>query len=59
MEEAGRFIGDEGYDPDQIGSQAKQKEIQPIIPRRSHSTQFNSELDPYLYKLRHLVGKIF
>lgn len=58
MEEAGCFIADKGYDPDEIRSQAKQKEIQPLIPRRSHSTKLNPESDPYLYKLRHLVEKL-
>lgn len=57
--EAEHFIADKGYDSEDIRTYAREKEMTPVIPRKSNSKKANPEFDPYLYRLRHLVENLF
>jgi transposase len=51
---ADHLIADRGYDSDSIIEQAKEQNIQSVIPPRKNRIE-QREYDTYLYKLRHLV----
>ena len=53
------LIADKGYDSEVLRNQIKAKGSTPVIPRRSHSTIGNKEMDWCLYKHRHLVENAF
>ena len=53
------WIADKEYDSESIGDKAKAEGMVPVIPRRSNSNKPNTEFDPHLYKLRHLVENLF
>ena len=52
-------IADKGYDSEVLRNQIKEKGCTSVIPRRSHSTIGNEEMDWCLYKYRHLVENAF
>jgi transposase len=56
---AENFIGDKGYDSEEIREKARASGMNPVIPRRSNSKKPNPEFDSYLYKMRHLVENLF
>lgn len=56
---AEHFIADKGYDSDALREQVRQRQMNPVIPRKSNSKKTNPEFDSYLYKLRHLVENLF
>ena len=56
---ADNFIGDKGYDSDEIRGLAREAGMNPVIPRRSNSKKPNPEFDSHLYKMRHLVENLF
>jgi transposase len=53
------FIADKGYDSEEIRQQARDRGMNPVIPRRSNSKKPNPEFDKHLYKMRHLVENLF
>lgn len=53
------FIGDKGYDSEEIREKARSKNMIPIIPKRSNNKTPNPEFDSHLYKNRHLVENLF
>ena len=57
--QAENFIGDKGYDSEEIREEARSKKMNPVIPRKSNSKKPNPEFDSYLYKMRHLVENLF
>jgi transposase len=59
LDKAEYFIADKGYDSEAVRQQARDKNIIPIIPRKSNSKKPNKEFDSHLYKLRHLVENLF
>lgn len=56
---ATHFIGDKGYDSENIRESARNAGMNPVIPRKANSKITNPEFDSYLYKLRHLVENLF
>lgn len=56
---AENFIADKGYDSEPIRDQVREKNMIPVIPRRSNSKQPNPEFDKHLYKQRYLVENLF
>jgi transposase len=56
---ADHFIGDKGYDSEEIREEARSAGMNPVIPRKTNSKKPNPEFDSYLYKLRHLVENLF
>lgn len=59
LESAEHFIGDKGYDSEEIREQVRAKGMNPVIPRKSNSKKPNPEFDSFLYKMRHLVENLF
>jgi transposase len=59
VKEAENFIADKGYDSEAIREEARQRGMNPVIPRKSNSQKPNPEFDSELYKLRHLVENLF
>lgn len=59
LESAEQFVGDKGYDSEEIREQVRAKGINPVIPRKSNSKKPNPEFDSFLYKMRHLVENLF
>ncbi len=57
--EAENLLADKGYDSEKIREKARDKNIIPMIPRRSNSKKPNSEFDRHIYKARHQVENIF
>jgi len=57
--EAESLLADKGYDSEKIREKAREKNIIPMIPRRSNSKKPNPELDQQIYKARHQVENIF
>jgi transposase len=56
---AEHFIGDKGYDSEEIREQVRSRGMRPVIPRRRNSQKPNPEFDSFLYKMRHLVENLF
>ncbi|MCW8398094.1 IS5 family transposase [Legionella sp. PATHC038] len=56
---ADHFIGDKGYDSEDIREEARSAGMNPVIPRKTNSKKPNPEFDSSLYKLRHLVENLF
>ncbi len=59
IDKADNFIGDKGYDSEEIRDQARSRGMNPVIPRKSNSKKPNPEFDSFLYKMRHLVENLF
>ena len=57
--QAENLIGDKGYDSEEIRQQARDRGMNPVIPRKSNSKRPNPEFDKHLYKMRHLVENLF
>jgi transposase len=57
--EAENLLADKGYDSEKIRDKAREKNITPMIPRRSNSKKQNTELDKNIYSARHQVENIF
>lgn len=57
--EAENVIGDKAYDSDEIRQEARDKGMNPVIPRKRNSTKENPEFDSYIYKMRHLIENLF
>lgn len=57
--DAENLLADKAYDSEQISQTARDKKINPVIPRRSNSKQPNGEFDKHLYKARHQVENVF
>ena len=58
-DEGAAFVGDKGYDAEAIREKIREKNMIPVIPRRSNSLRPNPEFDSHLYRLRHLVENLF
>lgn len=56
---AENLLADKGYDSEEIRQNARDKNINPVIPRRSNSKKPNLEFDKYLYKSRHQIENVF
>ena len=56
--DAQHLLGDRAYDTDAIVEQARQKQMQVVIPPKKNRKQ-PREYDKHLYKLRHLVENAF
>lgn len=48
LESAEQFVGDKGYDSEEIREQVRAKGINPVIPRKSNSKKPNPEFDSFL-----------
>lgn len=59
VETAENFIADKGYDSEDIRQDARDRGMNPVIPRKSNSKKPNPEFDSHLYKMRHLVENLF
>ncbi len=53
------LLADKAYDSEEIREKAREKNINPVIPRRSNSKKPNPEFDKHIYKARHQVENIF
>lgn len=54
------FIGDRAYNSEELRNKIKEKDAQPIIPKKSNSLdKTNPGFDKYLYKIRHLAENLF
>ena len=56
---AENFIAEIGYDSEEIGVQARSKNMTPIIPRKSSSVKPNPKFDSHLNKQFHFVENLF
>ena len=56
---AENILADKGYDSEEIRQHARNKNINPMIPRRKNSKKPNEELDQNIYKARHQVENVF
>ncbi len=52
-------IADKGYDSEAIREQIRDRNSQPVIPRKRNSKVGNADIDWCLYKYRHLVENAF
>jgi len=52
-------IADKGYDSEAIREQIRDRDSQPVIPRKRNSRTGNADIDWCLYKYRHLVENAF
>ena len=59
LTEADFLLGDKGYDSDPLREELLEKNVIPIIPRRSNSTKPNPSFDKELYKARHTIENLF
>ncbi len=57
--EGENLLADKGYDLKEIRQLARDKNINPMIPRKSNSKKSNHELDKHTYKARHQVENVF
>lgn len=53
------LLADKAYDSEKIRDKARNKKINPMIPRRSNSKKPNPEFDKHIYKARHQVENVF
>ena len=56
--EGANFIGDKGYDSNAIVEAIEKKEMTAVIPSKENRLQ-KRDIDPHLYKERHLVENFF
>lgn len=59
LEETDHFIADKAYDSQSIRQKARDRQIKPLIPKRSAHNKSNPEFYSHLYKLRHLIENLF
>lgn len=53
------LIADKAYDSNAIREKARTHGMNAVIPKRSRNKGANTNFDPYLYKLRHLIENLF
>ena len=52
-------IADTGYDSEVLRQSIRETSSIPVIPRKSHSTRGNDDMDWGLYKYQHLIENVF
>ncbi len=53
------MVADKGYDSEAIRDKVRERDSNPVIPRKQNSKTGNDDIDWCLYKYRHLIENAF